>query len=302
MLKSRYGTEPELSGTVVDTFREEQVQPALDDVAGEVAAVAAGAGPLAGEQLDEAAGQLARAEQDPDRQLLVALEAPEDVGRPQDVLGVARAGAIGAGRPVGKQVVLDIGRLLQVRLRVRVRLRRAGRGRRREELQHPQRLGALRDAVVPRVGPEPHRLAAFDAVHLAGLRVRKQQHPAEDVEDLVGAEVRPCALRVAEPVARGEREHELLDLLVRDVDPVVHEARRLVAPQLQRRVGGPDRAGRRRHHRRRVGRGHGVLSSSGGRRIESRGLQATVTCAPSSRISAWGGRVTVSSRSPRSIR
>src|SRR5207253_2620483 len=47
--------EPELSGTVVDTFREEQVQPALDDVAGEVAAVAAGAGPLAGEQLDEAA-------------------------------------------------------------------------------------------------------------------------------------------------------------------------------------------------------------------------------------------------------
>ncbi len=67
--------------------------------------------------------------------------------------------------------------------------------------------------MVPRVSPEEDALARLGAHDLAGLRVREHEHPLQDVEQLVGGEHRPEALRVAERSSRREAEHDRVDQL-----------------------------------------------------------------------------------------
>ena len=85
---------------------------------------------------------------------------------------------------------------------------------------------------MPRVAPEEDALARLGAHDLAGLRVREHERPLQDVEQLVGGEHRPEALRVAERAARREPEDDRVDQLRGDVDPVLDEARILVAPRV----------------------------------------------------------------------
>ena len=51
---------------------------------------------------------------------------------------------------------------------------------------------------MPGVAPEEDALAGLGAHDLAGLRVREHERPLQHVEELVGGEDRPEAVRVTE--------------------------------------------------------------------------------------------------------
>ena len=84
--------------------------------------------------------------------------------------------------------------------------------------------------MVPRVAPEEDALARLGAHDLARLRVGEHERPLQDVEELVGGEDRPEAVRVAERPARRQPEDDRVEQLGGDVDPVLDEARLRVAP------------------------------------------------------------------------
>ena len=95
---------------------------------------------------------------------------------------------------------------------MRVNARRALRRRRREVLQHAERLGREVVAVVPGVAAEEDRLPRASHMDLAGLRIVQGQDAAQHAVQLVGREDSPETVRVAEAAARRHAEDKLVDL------------------------------------------------------------------------------------------
>ena len=189
----------------------------------------------------------------------VAIEPPDAVLAAQDA---QRARPRTCAGEVPDDALDGVHALVEIRPRPRVRAGGARRRRRREELEHPQRLVAVGEAVMPGVAAEEDALARLGANDLARLRVGEHERPLQNVEQLVGGEHRPEAVRVAERAARLQAEDDHVDLLRGDVDPVLDEAGRLVAP------GVPDGVGRADHRRRlerRSRRGLIAHRGSGGR-------------------------------------
>ena len=135
-----------------------------------VAAMGVLAGDLARPDLEQRGGQVLRAGEDAAQDVEVA--APEDVAGAQDVQPPLRRGR---GRPGADLRVVGVAAVLEVGLLPGIRARRARRGRGREQLEHPQRLGAVSERMVPRVTPEEDLSAGLDALDLARLGVRDHE-------------------------------------------------------------------------------------------------------------------------------
>ena len=116
---------------------------------------------------------------------------------------VRAAGFLGGGhRPAAQQVVAAVVGLAQEGLGARVGAGGALRRRRREELEHPQGVRAVAEGVMPGVAAEEGGFAGQQALHLAGLRIGEDEHPAQHVVDDVGGEDGAELVRVAEGAAR----------------------------------------------------------------------------------------------------
>ena len=200
-----------------------------------VAAVRMRRGDLAGPELERRDGQVLGAGQHAAQHAEVA--AVQHVARPHHPQ--ARLGRR-VRRPVPEPGVVGVARCLEVGLGARVGARRARGGRRREQLQHAQRLRPEGERVVPGVAAEEHALPGPHALDLAGLGVGDDHRALEHVQHLVGGEDRAEVRRVAEAAAGRHPEQQHVDLVGRGVDPVEHLARLRVAPDVAGDVGAAD--------------------------------------------------------------
>ena len=155
-------------------------------------------------------------------------------------------------RPMPDQLAAFILELRHIRPCCGILSRRSGRGWRREILQHPALLIPPGKGVVPGVLLEKHRLAGLDQMHLAVLGVGDDHRAHQHRQHLIRAKDGAEAFRMAKPVTRRHAEHQLVDLVGRDIDPVVDLPRRRIPPQMPRDRGVGDR---RRAVEHRAGRG-----------------------------------------------
>lgn len=90
----------------------------------------------------------------------------------------------------------------------------------------------MREGVMPGVAPEKHTFARLHPMDLTRLRIRNRHHPLEHAENLIRPENGPMVRGMPEGTVRFEPEHERMDELARDVDPVRNFPRLRVAPQM----------------------------------------------------------------------
>ena len=141
-----------------------------------------------------------RDEQSHQQWALLPLQVPEDVARP-DGMDRAAGRFFGRGlRPAPQPAVAGYSesRKIQVGLGARVGAGCPLRGRRREELQHPQWLGAVVEGVMPGVAAEKGGLTGLQSLHFAGPGIGDHQRPAQHVVDDVGGEDRSERIRSGE--------------------------------------------------------------------------------------------------------
>ena len=85
--------------------------------------------------------------------------------------------------------------------------------------------------MMPRVLLKKGRFPCFNHMNFARFGIGDDHCAHQYSQHLVGAKNRTKAFRMAKPLPGGHPEHQLMDFIGRDINPIVDPPRRIIAPQ-----------------------------------------------------------------------